>query len=138
MSLDYLSLYKLTSAITLNSGTMPNFRLNYSHIYGGHVISSAVNGTGYVVSDLSTADRLNIYVDTGKATDFALTAATLKQVTAPAATGVMILDGPSGAAGWAEIDSSFDYNDITEITIVPVATIIGATITGATIGNVTP
>ena len=53
--------------------------------------------------------------------------------TEPAATGIHILDGPGGSEAWAEIDSSFNYNDIVEIEILPAATAQGVTLNSVSI-----
>ena len=65
--------------------------------------------------------------------DCVLASTSVKQITEPAATGIHILDGPSGSSGWAKIDSGFDYNDIVEIEIVPNATIQGVTLAGVSV-----
>lgn len=56
--------------------------------------------------------------------------ASVKQITEPATTGIHILKGPNSTEGWAEIDSGFDYNAVTEIEIIPLATVEGCTLTG--------
>ncbi len=90
--------------------------------------------TLYGVVGSDTAIYTIVWVSTTNATDGAyFDDISTKQVTEPAATGIHILNGPGGSEAWAEIDSSFDYNNIVEIEIVPAATAQGVTLNGVSI-----
>jgi len=129
------NLYLLSETLTLNSGTTPSFwfcsSTNAAAPREEIALSVGVNSVYYIPS--VTYTHVVHRVGDGVTTNFAVSLFSLKQITEPAATAIMILDGPSGSAGWAKIDSGFDYNDIVEIEIVPNATLQGASITGVTI-----
>ncbi len=125
------SLNKRIAELVLFSGTTPTWRLTAGIdgvLWTEAVIMTAGSNTEY--SNLMLGGTGIIYFVNSTNVEYTLSVLSSKQVTEPAATGIHILDGPGGSAAWAEIDSSFDYNDIVEIEILPAATLTGVIISG--------
>lgn len=134
-----------TKAIGISQSalTIPQYTL-------GHItFDMTINAHGYrryfpciglSYANLTTAGAITIYgINQGDSglyfyrlavCNYELDNVSLKQITEPAATGIHILNGPSGSEAWAKIDSGFDYNYIVEISIIPNATLTGVTLTG--------
>ena len=103
-------LYKVVnSSYTLNSGGAPVLSLSATGYNA--IITLTKGGTTYGCAT-SAVKYLSIDGRYNPASNFALTGTSLKQVTAPSATGVTITSTPGGTTyNWASIESGFNYND---------------------------
>ena len=124
------ALYKDSATLTLNSGAAPWHAFGDASGNGDEFVDTLNNGvnTNYFVRMTGVVSLMR----NSAVTNFSCIN-DLAQVTEPAATGIHILDGPGGSEAWAEIDLSFDYNDIVEIEILPAATAQGVTLNGVSI-----
>jgi hypothetical protein len=103
------ALYKNTNTYTLNSGSFPFFGIGYSNL--AIFIHFTLSGTSITYSTLTNevANDIVLRTENGVATNFSLTNNTVKQVTAPSSSGVIIKD-LSGNQNFISKDALFTYN----------------------------
>ncbi len=116
------------------SMTVSNYSSGETSIRIGGVSGIAACNANETTTEYRHTDgNQYIYIRGAGAFNGSVDEISIKQVTEPAATAIHILDGPSGSEAWAEIDSSFDYNNIVDIQILPAATLHGVTLEGVTV-----
>jgi hypothetical protein len=112
------ALYKLTCAVKRVSGTDERLWLAQGGEYTNLYVSDPFSGTSYVnytIYVVANGTNLRVRFGTGGSSgagEFYADNLSLKQVTAPSATGVTIVTAKGGTTyNWAFKDSSFNYND---------------------------
>jgi len=105
------ALYKSEAAVTLNSGTAPQFRFASGDTGSAPTLAIGSNSFSNIYKVAAAVyTRIQFYHGDGVATDFALSGFTTKQVTAPPATAVKIYrDAARTINGWNK-PTAFDMN----------------------------
>jgi hypothetical protein len=110
------ALYKCVNGITLTSGTMPGIYWGGSSVFVGPNFTA--NNTSYR-TQIDIAGVRGFRITSSAATNYALTAMSLKQVLTPSTNGIVVVSTKSGAVpNFASKNASFTYNAASYTVIV--------------------